>query len=125
MHLARHSSLLYQILTILWAAVILVLSTMPGTQLPKIEWLMTPDKFGHAAVYGIFTVGLFYSLVPYAARAGQNRWLSFTIASVYGIAMEVIQYAFFPGRYFEIWDIVANIIGAFAALLFLKLINHS
>lgn len=125
MHLARHSSLFYQILTLLWAAVILVLSTMPGQQLPKIDWLMTPDKFGHAAVYGIFTVGLFFSLVPYAKHARQNRWLAFTIASVYGIGMEVIQYAFFPGRYFEIWDIVANIIGAFAAIIFLKLINHS
>ncbi len=86
---------------------------------------MTPDKFGHAGVYGIFTVGLFYSFVPYIASAQKNRWLSFTMASVYGIAMEIIQYAFFPGRYFEIWDIVANIIGAFAVLQFLKLINHS
>jgi len=39
--------------------------------------------------------------------------------------MEVVQYAFFPDRYFEFWDIVANIIGALAALLLLKLINHS
>ena len=125
MHLAKRSSLMYQILTLLWAAVILVLSTMPGQQLPKIEWLMTPDKFGHAAVYGVLTVGLFFSFAPYWGMASRNLWSSFTLASVYGIGMEIIQYAFFPGRYFEIWDIVANIIGAFAALIFLKLINHS
>ena len=98
---------------------------MPGQQLPKIDWLMTPDKFGHAAVYGVLTVGVYYSLRPYIKSIIRNRWLAFGIASIYGIAMEVVQYAFFPGRYFEIWDIVANIIGAFAALLLLKLINHS
>ncbi len=125
MHLANRSSLISQILTLFWAVVIFILSTMPGQQLPKIDWLMTPDKFGHAAVYGVLTVGVYYSLRPYLKSMKSNRWLAFGIASFYGIAMEVIQYAFFPNRYFEIWDIVANIIGALGALLFLKLINHS
>lgn len=125
MHLIRYSSLMYQILTLLWALVILILSTMPGKQLPKIDWLMTPDKFGHAAVYGVLTVGLFFSFLPYITKPVSNRWYAFALASFYGIGMEVVQYAFFPGRYFEIWDIVANIIGALAAVIFLKLINHS
>lgn len=125
MHLANRSSLISQILTLLWAIVIFILSTMPGQQLPKIDWLMTPDKFGHAAVYGVLTVGVYYSFRPYLKSKMSSGWLSFGIASIYGIAMEVVQYTFFPNRYFEIWDIVANIIGALGALLFLKLINHS
>ena len=125
MHLANRSSLMYQILTLVWAAVILVLSTMPGQQLPKIDWLMTPDKFGHAGVYGVLTIGIYFSLLPFFASKGRNRWFAFGLASLYGIVMEVVQYAFFPDRYFEFWDIVANIIGALVALLLLKLINHS
>ncbi len=117
MHLANRSSLIYQLFTAFWAVVILVLSTMPGKQLPRIDWLMTPDKFGHAVVYGILAAGLFFSF--------QRAYiLPFILASAYGIGMEIIQYAFFPDRYFEIWDIVANIIGAFLALLILKIINH-
>lgn len=46
------------------------------------------------------------------------------ISTTYGIGMEVVQYTFFPGRYFEFWDIVANISGAFAGvILFRKFIT--
>lgn len=33
-------------------------------------------------------------------------------SSLYGIGMEFIQYAFFPNRFFEVLDIIANIIGS-------------
>lgn len=113
MHLAKRSSLLYRILTSIWAVVIFILSTMPGQQLPRIEWLMTPDKLAHAFVYGILAIGCYQSL----ENVGQKAIFAGLLASSYGIAMELIQYGFFPGRYFELWDIVANISGAFIALL--------
>lgn len=125
MHLARRSSLISFFLTLIWAAVIFYLSTMPGPQLPRIDWLMTPDKFGHAGVYGILATGLFFSLKPYFPNSNRVYYWPFILASSYGVAMECIQYGFFPDRYFELWDIVANIIGAFGALLLLKLFYHS
>jgi VanZ family protein len=45
------------------------------------------------------------------------------ISAGYGILLEFGQYYIFPGRYFEILDIVANIIGSISSLLFLKFIN--
>ncbi|MGH1436835.1 MAG: VanZ family protein [Lewinella sp.] len=124
MHLARRSSLIYIVFTLVWAVVIFYLSTMPGPQLPRIDWLMTPDKFGHAAVYGILAMGIFFSIKScYTNSKTVYRW-SFLLASGYGAAMELIQFSFFPDRYFELWDIVANIIGAFVALWLLKIIYH-
>lgn len=124
MHLARRSSLIYIVFTLAWTVVIFYLSTMPGPQLPRIDWLMTPDKFGHAAVYGILAMGIFFSIKSYYTNSKTvYRW-SFLLASGYGVAMELIQYSFFPDRYFELWDIVANIIGAFVALWLLKIIYH-
>lgn len=124
MHLARRSSLIYFVLTLIWATVIFCLSTMPGQQLPRIDWLMTPDKFGHAGVYGILAVGLFFSFKSYFSETKHAYYWPFILASSYGVAMECVQYGFFPDRYFEFWDIVANIIGAFGALLLLKIIYH-
>ena len=42
------------------------------------------------------------------------------VSIIYGIGMEVIQYTFFPGRFFEIPDIIANIIGSFLGLYLFK-----
>lgn len=124
MHLAGRSSLIFTVFTLIWAVMIFYLSTMPGPQLPRIDWLMTPDKFGHAAVYGILAGGLFFSLKPFFQASKRVYYWPLIVASSYGVAMEWIQYSFFPDRYFELWDIVANIIGALCALLLLKIIYH-
>ena len=124
MHLARRSSLIYIVLTLSWAIVIFYLSTTAGPQLPRIDWLMAPDKFGHAGAYGILAGGLFFSLRPYFQASKRVYYWPFIVAVSYGATMEWIQYSFFPDRYFEFWDIVANIIGAFGALLLLKIIYH-
>ena len=82
---------------------------------------MTPDKFGHAAVYGIFTFLLLRSGRFYFEYALKNIFFAAGIAILYGISMEIIQFSFFPHRYFEYLDIVANIIGVLLTLLMNKL----
>lgn len=124
MHLAQRSSLIYFGFTFIWAMIIFVLSTLPGEQLPQIDWLLAPDKFGHAGVYGVLAAGIFFSFRSYRQAVKTDYYWSFLLASSYGAAMEWIQYSFFPDRYFEFWDIVANIIGAFIALTVLKIIYH-
>ena len=121
MHLSNQSRWIYGILAFLWAIVIFVLSTMPGNQLPKIEWLMTPDKFGHAAVYGIFTFFLLKAGRFYFESVQKNKFFAAGIAILYGISMEIVQKTFFPYRYFEYSDIVANIIGVLLTLWIINL----
>ncbi len=103
---------------IFWALLILFLSSGPGIPLPSSWWdLFSPDKVGHAVVYGIFTILLLRGF-PVASRCMSKVLVSVALLSgAYGIAMEVMQYAFFPGRYFEVLDIIANIIGTIAGLI--------
>ncbi len=42
--------------------------------------------------------------------------IALVISGGYGILMELIQYGFFPNRYFEVQDIIANIIGSLIGL---------
>ncbi|MEZ4988491.1 MAG: VanZ family protein [Saprospiraceae bacterium] len=111
------SSFWIRILTGLWAIIIFVLSTLPGKQLPQVTWLSSPDKWAHAFVYGVLATGILLSWSP-NLHLKKRYQLAFLLASLYGISMEIVQFTFFPGRYFEVWDIVANITGAFVALLF-------
>jgi VanZ family protein len=104
---------------------IFILSTMSGKQLPQITWVPSPDKWAHATVYALLATGLWYSTTGIMTSEHNRYGLAFGIAAGYGIGMEIVQYSFFPARYFEVWDIVANIIGAFGALVILrKFFNH-
>ncbi|MEM9991011.1 MAG: VanZ family protein [Bacteroidota bacterium] len=103
----------FSLLALTWAAFILILSTvgvgvnLPNTWADIIGW----DKVAHAFVYCILTVLLFYG---WRGKKPDIKiiWMAFGIATSYGILMEIVQYSFFPNRYFEVLDIIANIVGA-------------
>ena len=104
---------------IAWALVILFLSTMPNVSLPESIWdLLAWDKLAHAGVYGLLTL----LLISGFQKQGNNFSVFFAvlISSTYGIVLEIVQYSFFPNRYFELLDIIANIIGSIGSLLFVK-----
>jgi len=115
----------YFIPAVLWAALILGLSTMPGSSLPDFDWgnLLQPDKLGHLAVYGIFTGFLLWGNAQWFRPEKMPRYtviLVLLVAVLYGILMEWLQWQFFPGRNFDVLDIIANIIGCFIGLISLK-----
>ncbi|MCB0652153.1 MAG: VanZ family protein [Saprospiraceae bacterium] len=116
----------YFIPAITWAAVIFILSAMPGKNLPHIDLgdLLEADKIAHIGVYLILTLLLFRGLVKQKSLTTKNIIYAIIITAGYGILLEFGQYYFFPGRYFEFFDIVANIIGSITSLIFLKFINH-
>ncbi len=106
---------------ILWALIILILSAGPGISLPEEWWdLFSPDKFGHLAFYGVLSFLLIYGFFKRKDYSKKKEIQSIILASSFGIAMEVMQYAFFPGRYFEIMDIIANIIGSIIGLVLFR-----
>jgi len=121
--LSQTVTLKYYIPAILWSLVILFLSTTGGINLPSSWWdYISLDKVGHLVVYGLFTILLIWGFT-------QNRTLPLVkikrnialgISIIYGIGMEVVQYTFFPGRFFEIPDIIANIIGSILGLYLYK-----
>lgn len=117
MHLVIRSCLIDRLLLISWASLIFYLSTAPGEQLPTIDWLLAPDKWAHAFVYGV--------LAYLAYRVVKQQRGALLLSALYGLGMEVIQFAFFPGRYFEIWDVAANVVGAVITIWLINKFFHS
>ena len=100
----------------LWFGLILIGSVMPVSG-PKTD--LPADKVVHFVFYGMTSVLL---LRHFINKATPNRafYTSVALASMYGAAMEVVQY-FLPYRSFSLGDITANTLGAFAGcLLYLK-----
>lgn len=100
-----------------WAATITYLSATPLKELPtlNINW---EDKIGHFAVYGLLTL-----LIMWAWKGGNDFSdkkivTSVVFSGLYGMAMECMQGAFFPGRVFDVYDMLANFVGAVIAGVF-------
>ena len=108
-------------LSILWALIILILST---TSQPSIKFdsdilLTHVDKFVHFSMYFILQFLLMWN---YRCSDVINKHGKiFLTVCFYGLIIELIQYQFLKDRFFEIFDIIANITGAFAAFLFFQL----
>ncbi|MEM8526744.1 MAG: VanZ family protein [Bacteroidota bacterium] len=104
----------------LWAVFILIASTvgvgmnLPSTMSDIISW----DKVAHAFVYFVLAYFLFRGFQKRTSNQKSNIY-AFLISAAYGVLMEIIQYSFFPNRYFEFLDILANIVGAIASLGFI------
>jgi len=107
---------------LMWAAVILFLSTGKSIQAPSLTNLLEPDKLAHAAAYFVLAALLSWGFWRVSGLRNKLVWASAIISTLYGIGMEIIQYSFFPNRYFEVYDIIANIIGALICILVSKFI---
>ncbi|MCC6722863.1 MAG: VanZ family protein [Saprospiraceae bacterium] len=105
---------------ILWALVILGLSISPTVQLP--ETILAPDKIGHLVVYGVLNWLVLRALhTTDSFSVGRALW-SLLVVSLYGVALEFVQWAFFPNRFFEVWDMVANATGAVLSYFLFKVV---
>ena len=105
---------------LIWSAIILSLSISPGISLPP-SWmdLIGWDKLGHLVFYAILVITWAWG---YQKRGHTTLRWSIGISILYGILLEWVQYAFFPNRYFEVLDIIANIIGVLiGARIFLRI----
>lgn len=103
-------------LTLAWAAVILALSLTPGQEMPEVRFWEF-DKFAHIGVYTL--LALFWT--AWALRRRQYRppeprylygALAVGVPALFGVAIECVQGGWIPDRYFDVLDILANIIGS-------------
>lgn len=78
-------------------------------------------------VYGILTILTSQALTKQYKTQGLRfnpKIVAFTFCMVYGIILELIQEIFLPSRYFDLMDILANIIGCILGLI-IVVINQS
>ena len=97
----------------LWILVVYWVILFLGTTLPSSSLPDTPsgDKLNHFAGYAVLSFLLFtWVRIKQGSAKGEIRLFqkSFLIASVYGVFDEIHQ-LFIPGRFFEWYDILADI----------------
>jgi VanZ family protein len=110
----------------LWTIFILILMAIPGNMLPREEKTFIPnlDKLVHATLFGSF---VFLWSIYYATRKDKNNHsnsrfvLILIIACLYGVATELMQKYLIPNRDYDIYDIMADSIGAVLGFLFVLL----
>jgi VanZ family protein len=114
-------------LPFIWALFILALCGLPGHDFPDLSFwqLLTFDKFAHAFVFAVLAIML---IVAFKKQRKffflrENSIKTALISSIlYGGVIELIQQAFFIGRYADIFDFIANTIGCFLGLFSFYLI---
>lgn len=104
---------------ILWSAIIFLLLAVRSPKLPEEKLIFIPhlDKFVHAFLFFVFVFlwGSYFAERKNNSSQKNKLVLLAITGTVYGILMEYIQ--LYTGRDFDIWDMVADGVGAFLCLL--------
>jgi VanZ family protein len=98
---------------VLWAAFILLLTSIPGSDLPHVGFLNfhESDKIVHSTMYGIFAWLATRSLVR-AGRPLRQAVLVVLLGIALFAALDEWHQLFIPGRSMDVFDWLADISGA-------------
>jgi len=107
---------------IFWLIISTILLTLPGSAIPKADWLdkIWIDKWAHIGMF-FMMVFLLLQTIP---KKKQNTSIKTTVilvtnaAFLYGIGIEFIKKYFIPDRSFDILDIAADAIGCGLGMTF-------
>ena len=110
---------------IAWFFVVLVLTCMPGKDVPQISWLdgIYFDKWVHAGMFGGLT--FLFCWPFYKSDFSEQKRLHYFIkialaASIWGLAIEFIQKYVVISRDFDLLDWAADSFGVLLAFLLCK-----
>jgi VanZ family protein len=110
------------LLALAWMAVLFYLSHQPSLDAPML--FPGQDKLFHALAYGVLGFLLLGSRAPATDGFTEVQIRSsILIASLYGISDEFHQY-FIPGRSTDVWDWVADTLGAVIAVSLLAWLSR-
>ena len=110
---------------IAWFFVVLVLTCLPGKDIPTIGWLdkIYFDKWVHIGMFGgltfLFCFPLYKSYLSNKEKLHYFAKIAIA-ASIWGLAIEFIQKFYVIGRSFDLLDWAADSTGAFIAFLISK-----
>ena len=106
----------YNLYTIIWTIIILILVLMPGAQMAKADMIFSFDKIAHGFV---FCVLVFLMIVGFAkqktfsALKSEPVKYALLISVVYAVVLEAGQ-LMVSGRMVELYDATANVSGCLA-----------
>lgn len=109
----------------LYLTILIILSGLPGDQLPDIEF-DNHDKVIHALMYAGLS-GLIggFGLLNTKYSTPKVLILAVLFASGYGCVMEILQEYVFSKRSFDVYDIMSNIIGSLLGAIIVNFIINS
>jgi hypothetical protein len=108
---------------IIWFITTTILLTLPGSAIPKEDWLdrIWFDKWVHIGIFFTLVVlwnwALSKSIITALKKKKYFIWIALG-ALVYGIAMEFVQKYFIPNRSFDTGDILADAAGCGVGLVY-------
>ncbi|MGF1563887.1 MAG: VanZ family protein [Flavobacteriales bacterium] len=111
----------------IWTIVVGFLYLLPGEDLPVVGiWdLLSADKIAHVGVFTLLSLFTATGLKRQIRFAFLNDRAAFVAAggsALYGTALEFAQTALTTGRYFEMGDIIANVVGCVLGIVIFRLI---
>ena len=119
--LSNKRKFLYLPLGLYWL-LIFILTSIPGNHIPTIFGVS--DKIKHFGAYFVLAILLNFTLYiqnRFPLLSKKSMLFTFLITLFYGLFDEVHQ-IFIPGRAFDWWDLVADIIGSVLGILLVKFI---
>ena len=104
----------YNLLSIAWGLLILILCLLPGKDIPSLT-IFEYDKVVHFLIYVVLAFLMYYGWKKQNAFLllhKQTLLKILLITSAYGFLVEVLQELLTTDRHFDIFDALANSLGA-------------
>jgi VanZ family protein len=106
-----------------WALFILALCGLPGSAIPELTFLdwLKPDKIVHLVLFGVLSFLLIKGLAGYdlnSAWTSYPKTFSLIVSSLYGVLIELLQEYVFIDRHGDVYDSIADAVGAALGLWF-------
>lgn len=88
----------------------------------QVEGVDFIDKWQHCFAYFFLIASFMYAFKKVNILSSRTSIYLLIGGSLYGLLLELAQYSFFPNRYFEWIDALANVLGVILGFLVFKLI---
>ncbi|MES1214519.1 MAG: VanZ family protein [Bacteroidota bacterium] len=108
---------------IIWIIISTVLLTIPGSSIPKEDWLdkLWIDKWVHIGMFAIMVFLWCRAFSKKYIESGKLKTIFYgfaTLCFAYGVGMEFVQKYFIPNRSFDLGDIAADALGCVVGLIY-------
>lgn len=99
-----------------WFLLMSFLFVIPGSALPNEGWFyrLHPDKWVHV---GLFAVLIFLWRSAFDWKSNSYNFILLLSAAFYGLLVEVVQQQWVPNRSFDVYDVLADMVGSVLGLV--------
>jgi VanZ family protein len=115
----------YHLPAFFWGLVIIVVMSIPANYIPKVH-ILGYDKIGHSGFFLLLGFLVYRSIEHSRLKpksANRSIHLMLIIVASFGYLSELYQH-FIPGRSTDLYDWIADLIGAFVSVFLIIIYNY-